>query len=360
MKCLFISDCEGPISKNDNAFEITASFVPHGDALFTIISKYDDVLADVIRKPGYSAGDTLKLILPFLKAYNVTDRQIEEFSARNLILIRESKETLQHIRTLTEAFIVSTSYEQYIRALCQNIGFPFENTYCTKLTLDKYSLSQKDQARLRILSKEIAEMSLIKIPISAKFLSDFSKEDQKNIARLDEIFWSDLASNCCQTLFSEVTPIGGPQKAKAIQNAAQKSNVSLSDVMYVGDSITDVEAFKLVRTNGGLAVSFNGNRYAVNNAEIAVISESSVAIAALANVFCKNGKAQALRLANKWTREALEGDIVNEKLLTWFFGVYPRVAPQVKVITSQNRDALAQESSNFRKKVRGNAVGKLG
>jgi len=56
----------------------------------------------------------------------------------------------------------------------------------------------------------------------------------------------------------------------------------------------------------------------------------------------------------------LEGDIVNEKLLTWFFGVYPRVAPQVKVITSQNRDALAQESSNFRKKVRGNAVGKLG
>ena len=46
--------------------------------------------------------------------------------------------------------------------------------------------------------------------------------------------------------------------------------MELEDVMYVGDSITDVEAFKLVRDNGGLTVSFNGNSYAVKNAEVAV------------------------------------------------------------------------------------------
>jgi len=32
--------------------------------------------------------------------------------------------------------------------------------------------------------------------------------------------------------------------------------------MYVGDSITDAEAFRLMRDAGGLAVSFNGNGYA--------------------------------------------------------------------------------------------------
>ena len=74
VKRIFISDCEGPISKNDNAFELAANFIPNGDKLFTNISKYDDVLADVLNKPGYTAGSTLKLILPFFKAYGVTDK----------------------------------------------------------------------------------------------------------------------------------------------------------------------------------------------------------------------------------------------------------------------------------------------
>jgi energy-converting hydrogenase A subunit R len=357
---IFVSDCEGPISKNDNAFEIAATFIPDGDKLFTILSKYDDVLADVIRRPGYSAGDTLKLILPFLKAYDVTDEQIQEFSTRNLVLIRESKETLQHIQSMTKAFIVSTSYEQYIRALCHTLDFPFENTYCTKLKLNKYPIKDSDKSKLRERTKEIVGMPLINITEPASTIHEFDSEDQKNIKRLDEIFWNDIALNCCNTLFSEVTPIGGPQKATAIKDAVTKAGVSLKDVMYVGDSITDVEAFKLVKKNGGLTISFNGNRYAIDAAEIAVISESSTAIAAIADVFIRNGKLQTFNLAKEWTRESLEGSIINEKLLTWFFGIYPRIAPKVEIITPKNRDVLIYESSEFRKKMRGEAVGKLG
>ena len=61
VKRAFISDCEGPISKNDNAYEMTAHYVPHGNKLFTIISRYDDVLAEVLKRSGYKAGDTLKI-----------------------------------------------------------------------------------------------------------------------------------------------------------------------------------------------------------------------------------------------------------------------------------------------------------
>ena len=103
MKGVFVSDCEGPISKNDNAYELTAHFVPDGDKLFSIISKYDDVLVDVVKKTGYNAGDTLKLILPFLKAYDVTDEKMKDFSAQNLLLIAGSKETLKHITGITDS-----------------------------------------------------------------------------------------------------------------------------------------------------------------------------------------------------------------------------------------------------------------
>ena len=34
LKRVFVSDCEGPLTKNDNAYELTAQFVPDGDKIF--------------------------------------------------------------------------------------------------------------------------------------------------------------------------------------------------------------------------------------------------------------------------------------------------------------------------------------
>lgn len=360
MKRVFVSDCEGPISKNDNAFELTAHFVPDGDKLFTVISKYDDVLADVLKKPNYKAGDTLKLILPFLKAYDVTDNKMREFSAQNLILISNVKDTLQHVRKIAYAFIVSTSYEHYMKALCKAIAFPYENTYCTKLNIDKYHITEEEKAKLKKLAKEIANMPLMAIPKNAKSLDDFSEQDQETIQRLDEIFWNEMASMKSGKILDEVNPVGGSEKAEAIKDVAQKVGVALADVMYVGDSITDVEAFRLVREHGGLAVSFNGNQYAVKNAEIAVLSENSIVTAVIADAFATFGKEQTIRLVEDWTREVLAKSGVNKTLLTNLFRLYPSKLPKVKIITNENMETLAKESSEFRKKVRGEAIGQLG
>ncbi len=361
MKRIFISDCEGPISKNDNAFEITAHFVPNGDKLFTLISKYDDVLADVLKKPNYSAGSTLKLILPFLKAYGFTDRQMEEFSAQNLILIANSKDTLQHVRTIASAFIVSTSYEHYIKALCNAIDFPYENTYCTKLSIDKYSITEKEKLRLKEVAKEIAQMQMIVIPSTAKRIEDFSSTDQETIRRLDLIFWSEIADMSLGKIFSDMTTVGGSQKAEAIEDAVEGLGAQLSDVMYVGDSITDVEAFQLVRDNGGLTVSFNGNNYAVRSAEIAVLSKNNIVTAIITDVFCKRGKQAALNLVENWNVQSLERNgVISLSLLDHLFSLYPQTLPKVQIITAKNMEHIAKESSEFRKKVRGESIGRLG
>jgi len=361
MKRVFISDCEGPISKNDNAFEIMARFVPNGDKLFTITSKYDDVLADVLKKPSYTAGSTLKLILPFLKAYGVTDAQMEEFSAQNLILIAHSKDTLQRVREVASAFIVSTSYEHYIKALCKILGFPYENTYCTKLSLDKYAVTEQEKTRLKETAQEIAETPIIVIPPEAKTLDDFSSTDQETIKRLDKIFWNEIAGMGVSRIFSEVTTVGGTQKSASIEDAIAKMQVSLEDVMYVGDSITDVEAFKLVRENGGLTISFNGNNYAVRNAEISVLSENNLVTAVIADVFGKQGKQAALDFVENWNIESLEANrVVNPSLLDKLFSLHPQTLPKVQIVTVANMETVTKKSIEFRKKVRGEAVGNLG
>jgi energy-converting hydrogenase A subunit R len=357
---VFVSDCEGPISKNDNAYELTSHFIPDGNKLFTVISRYDDVLADILKKPHYKAGDTLKLVLPFLKAYDVTDQKMREFSAQHLLLISNAKDTLDHVRRIAPAFIVSTSYEHYIQALCRFIDFPYKNTYCTKLRIDKYSLTSTEKKKLKETAREIAGMRTIEIPYGARLLNDLSAEDQKTVQRLDEIFWIEISCTDCGRIFSEVNPVGGEEKAEAVKDVAQKLHTDLADTMYVGDSITDEEAFKLVRKHEGLAVSFNGNQYAIRNAEVAILSENSLVTAVIADVFIKFGKQQTLDLVQNWSREALKKYSISQALLDRFFRLHPVALPKVKIITNENMEALMKESGEFRKKVRGEAIGKLG
>ena len=360
MKKAFISDCEGPISKNDNAFELTAYYVPNGERFYTVISRYDDVLADVLKRPGYKAGDTLKLILPFLKAYGVTERKMRSFSAKTLVLIPKVKESLEFIRELAEAYIVSTSYEHYIEALCRAITFPYENTYCTKVEIDKYGLHEKEKARLKELAAEIAKMPVIEIPVGAKTIEDFSEKHRQTLQRLDEIFWHEIAKMEIGKIFKEVNPIGGRGKAEAVRQIAEKLGLSLSEVVYVGDSITDVEAFKTVRQAGGLTISFNGNEYAVREAEIAVMAENALVTAVLAEVFCRYGKRGVIELVEDWSTSALREADVNAKLKEAFFDVQSGKLPSVEVVKADNMEKLMRESTTFRKTVRGEAIGRLG
>ncbi len=357
---VFISDCEGPISKNDNAFELATHFIPQGDNFFTLISRYDDVLADIVKKPGYKAGDTLKLILPFLKAYGTANKGIMEYSSKNVLLVPGAKHMLRFVKAVMPSFIVSTSYEQYMRALCSLIDFPYENVYCTRLDLDKYKLDEKEGERLKQLRKEMSALPMPEIPKNAKSIRDFLTQHQETIKRLDEIFWEEISKMEIGKIFGEVNPVGGYEKAEAVQSINARLRNRLSNVMYVGDSITDVSAFQLVRKEGGLTISFNGNEYAVRETEIAVLSENAVVTAVLAEAFNKFGKNGVFKLTKEWNHQAFQRYGVDLSLQEHVLKLYPRQLPQVEIITPDNKERLMKESSAFRKTVRGEAIGKLG
>jgi len=357
---IFISDCEGPISKNDNAFELTTHFVPQGDNFFTLISRYDDVLADIVKKPGYKAGDTLKLILPFLKAYGATNQGIMEYSSKNVLLVPGAKHMLQFVKTVMHSFIVSTSYEQYMHALCSLIDFPFENVYCTRLDLDKYKLEDKERERLKQLRKEMSALPMLEIPKNAKSLSDFPTQHQEAIKKLDEVFWKETSKMEIGKIFATVNPVGGYEKAERVRSITTRLGNTLSNVMYVGDSITDVSTFQLVREERGLTISFNGNEYAVREAEIAVLSENAVVTAVLADTFNKFGRNGVFRLVKEWNHQAFQRYGVDPSLQECTLKLFPEQLPQVEMITLDNNERLMKESSAFRKTVRGEVIGKLG
>jgi energy-converting hydrogenase A subunit R len=336
----FVSDCEGPISTNDNAFELAGHFIENGEKFFEIVSKYDDILADVVKRPGYTAGGTLKLIVPFLKAYGATNQNIKKFSAENVLLVPGAGDTLHFVNSIMPSFIISTSYEHYILALCNLTNFPPENAYYTKLNLESQPLNPEERKRLWDLRGKIIE--------------------NPEFENLDKIFWEDVYSLKIGSIMDEVNPIGGEGKKEAIQDIMDRFKFKASDMMYVGDSITDVQSLRFASEEGGLAVSFNGNQYAVEEAEIAITADNTSMISLIADMFNRSGRDMVIEFITSYADDP-ESSVQNYPLNPDLaVKIQDRGFSVVEIITSKNKEKLKKESLKLRKMVRGEVVGRLG
>jgi energy-converting hydrogenase A subunit R len=354
------TDCEGPLSKNDNAQELSARFIPRGEAFFAVVSRYDDYLADVVKKPGYKAGDTLKLILPFLIAFGVTNEAIRSYSRSHVLLLPGAAETLRFLLERMPCFIISTSYEPYIQALCEVVGFPMDQVFCTRLDADRYSVKPDENAWIRDAAREITEMKLLEWPEKARGMADLSEIHRETVRRLDRIFWKAIHRMEIGRIFDEVNPIGGRGKANAVLESLKMTGNGPADVMYVGDSITDVQALELARDQGGLAISFNGNGYAVRSSQICCLSRDARVIALLADVFNKEGREAVLKLASSWGKDSLRRFPIDPALEGWLDRFPEKDFPRIVTISDSNRKEVILESEAFRKSVRGVEIGALG
>ncbi len=328
-KRIFVTDCEGPITKNDNAAELAEAFIPDGGNFFRKISLYDDYLAEVARKDGYTAGDTLKLILPFFKAFGLDDRSMKKFSRRNIQMIPLADSVLRKILELARAYIVSTSYAPYIQGVCDVISFPVRFTFSTQLTLDAYDLSDTEKNVIRAAHKWILELPDIKIPKGAQTSSDLAQSDLDVIGRLDQFFWSEVTNLDIYALVESVNPVGGHEKAEAVREIVEAEETDIENIVYVGDSITDIEAFRLVRSEGGLAVSFNGNHWAVKEAMIALTANNALPIEWIATAFISHGLGSLTDL-------------------------------MIQQVTDENFLEISETSARIRKTVRTEKIGTLG
>ena len=339
-KKFFVSDCEGPISVNDNAFELSSHFIDDGSKFFQIVSRYDDVLSDVLKRQGYNAGGTLKLILPFLKAYGATNKNIIDYSNMNVQLIPGAIETLTYVNSIMPSFIVSTSYNHYIIALCKITGFPYDHTYSTKLDMDLIDITPTERDKIIEFKEAIVENPEFEL--------------------LDKIFWKEIPKLEVASLMDSVKTIGGEGKKEAVQDIISKHKLKAKDLFYIGDSITDVEPLKFANEKGGIGVSFNGNEYAIKDAEIAVLSENTIITSILADIFNKYGTDNVHEFVVAYHQDpekALNSRFVNQLLAK---ELLKTKLPMVEMITCNNIDSLIEKSLMFRKKLRGESIGGLG
>jgi predicted HAD superfamily phosphohydrolase len=354
-------DCAGSLALNDNAFELCREFIkPQGHRFFQQVSRYDDYLVEVAKRPGYQAGDSLRLILPFLKAHGLTNAQVEAYSRNNVKLMPGAQGAFKFLHSRDfPIFEISTSYRPFAESVGLKLGFKKERIIATALDLDRYSLPAAEAEELKRLHGEIVAAPAIELPPGAD-AADLPAPVAEAVAVLDRIFWERLPAMEIRALLQEVNPMGGPEKAKAVTDSLAPTKLSMADMVYVGDSSTDVAAFEAVRAKGGLAISFNGNRAAVNAAEVIVVADSAWPLAMLIAILQLWGKEGVLEVACPETRDKSRCLVLPEAVIEpiarglegHVFNLYDQSA--------ENLDQVIEESQAMRAKLRGETDAALG
>lgn len=343
----FITDCEGPLTLNDNAFELAAKFIENGDELFKILSLYDDYLADVVKKENYKAGNTLKLILPFFVCEKLKNNDMVDFSQKNIYSVNDSKLLLKYLKESMNTYIVSTSYGQYIEAVSNYMEVPFENTFYTNVDVDGLSLNEDEIKKI----KEFKKMIL---------------KNPDDYELFDDIFYTQIAEMDIYDKIKSIEVVGGQGKKLAIDEIIARDKIDVNNMLYIGDSITDVEPLEFARANDGISISFNGNEYPLKVAEIAIVSPSAITTAVIANIYAKFDKNKVLKFIGDYNNSTDMMELFNQneidlEIKEKFFDVFSdENYPIIQIISDENYEKILKHSKYMRTNIRGEDIGGLG
>ncbi len=252
-------DLEGPLSPQDNAYDLMKLF-PDGDRVFEVISRYDDLLA-LEGREGYEPGDTLALIVPFLVLHGISEADITDLADRATLTGGAARLVTWLNDEGWQVFCITTTYKQYATNLTRRLGIATDNVACTPFPLDSFHqmLCKEDTALLQNMEREILAIS---------------GDDEAIKQKLDHFFIGELPMTGPGRAMAKVRPIGGRRKVAFLNEFTQRCDVSLARWVVVGDSITDARMLEAVKKAGGLAIAFNANLYALPYATMSLASTS--------------------------------------------------------------------------------------
>ena len=282
-------DLEGPLSPQDNAYEVMGLF-DNGHKIFEVISRYDDLLT-LERRKNYEPGDTLALIVPFLIYHEISERDILRVSERARItdgsgFLISRLEQLGWI-----PYIISTSYQQHAYNVGKQIGIPPERIYCTFFPLDEF------REQIRELGTSLIEE--LEGDILKKLYPNID-DDNRIKERLDRFYYRDIVGTEVEDVMKRVVVIGGQRKVDATLRIAKKVKTSLSDLIVVGDSITDYKMLKEVKVENGISIVFNGNKYAIPYSNVGLATTDIRFLLIIISAYMRGGRSTVMDTVKTW------------------------------------------------------------
>lgn len=339
-------DNEGPCTLNDNAQETLVALAEKyglgekiGVPFYKNTSNIDDIWGDfhrIAKDPSYSSGHTLKVVMPFYKAMGANSQWLYNFARDSLRVVPSIGKVLASLDHEYNLWQISTSYEFFIRAFCDRVGFDFTRARCTFVErFDEISINLREVATLLTFMKEAVQMPTIEYD---RKTGEVIPEHQVYYDRFTNFIWETVYNMPVGELLRIVHPVGQAQKREAVEQICQEFGVPKKKVMYVGDSQTDVQCIEWLRGEG-LTMMFNGKGRVCQLSDIMYIGEDARAIKEVADFFAERGRQDVIDYYTP-PREAQYGGLL-------------------AAVTPENAEDLEEESVKKRKEFRGIDIGEL-
>ncbi|NVM17065.1 MAG: HAD hydrolase family protein [Candidatus Lokiarchaeota archaeon] len=272
-------DLEGPISVLDFAAELGKLLCNNlklglqkydSGEFYKMLSKYDDYLIEVpgikeeLNIPDYQPGDTLRLIAP-LYMTSFSDEDLVRLAKRNLGLLPGCKDLMEWLHKDWDVYIISTSYSHFAYNIAEALKIPYDHVFCTELNI------KSANEEFHNIKNEVDK--LVK-NIFQKFIVN-NKNLKVVIKDLNEFFWKTEESDYLKAM-NLIKVRGGKRKELAVETISKQTHIPISELVVLGDSITDINMLQRLKDEDGVAVSFNGNRFTVNRANIAITTPNNL------------------------------------------------------------------------------------
>ncbi|MCL2607786.1 MAG: hypothetical protein FWD92_04460 [Methanomassiliicoccaceae archaeon] len=343
-----ICTASGFLDSKDPMKGMCDRFIRNGGKMYDVLMAYDNIQSFELNTDIRKSGDSLRTLVPLLKASGATDSSVQEYFMNNMRLM-PGCDAMHHLNRMMSTLIVSESYEHHAAALCDAMNLSPDVIRCTEISFDGLDMSESEKRRAR---ESIVELSKLNVPkvSSDKGARYLDNKDETILIDLEDITLTVDDFDLMYQL-GEMKPMGGNEKAFALMDLRRRTEVDLDRTAYVGSNSSDFPAMDIVRDNEGLAMSFNGDEYAVRGSNVAVMSSNSIVAAVLISEFYSNGLEGVFSLIGAWDRGKLtEREHPDRHLMNTMLKTFPSKLPDVVIVNDDNMSDVIKESERFRRK----------
>jgi energy-converting hydrogenase A subunit R len=282
-----------------------------------------------------------------LYATTYTDEELIGLAKDNLGLLPGSKELMKTLHNEWEIFVISTSYTHFAYNVTAALKIPKDRVYCTELNIQELKKGVLNiEKEVEILLKQIFQ----------KYLKN-NKDLSSVLTDLNHFFWEGEISDYIKVM-NQVKVRGGKRKEVAVEDISNRTGVAISQMIAIGDSITDINMLQRLTVEDGISVSFNGNRFSLKKANLAVTTPNNLGMLPIfqshknISQFLKEWESKFESFQNNPTK--IPKDLISKESKE--FCVRYDFVPEFANLTNKTEDQKTEiilRQENMRKKVRG-------
>ena len=346
---MYITACEGVLTTNRFNRDLCGKLIRNGTAMYDVISRYEYLATTVVSRDMATIGNRARMIVPFLKAYGITDHMAFEYAKETLNPMNDAKDSIGYLSGLMPTFLLTSAFDHLSMVLRDTLSFDPSDQFFSNLEFDSFEIDRMESKQLREMADTIARM---KVPEPYDLKDGLLEDDMNILIGLDEIFTDKIPDMKCFSEISALATCGTSEKSYEMLEYRKNAEIDVNNTVYVGNDYEDRMCMSLVKEAYGLSIAFNGDAEAVKNCNVAVIGDSVTPLVALAAEFYDYGIDSVFDMADNWNKEYIDKRISSDKnVINTLLEQSKKRLPTVIRVTRDNVKDVIEQSLAYRRKM---------